>query len=182
MLLALATAALAFAPPHATPARGAAAARGGVQMAHALIVQNKGGGHGEIGFHLAKALRAKGVEVTLLQDQAAKKAKPPFARYETELADCNVAWCDPKDPAALAAALAGKPPLTHIFENNAKASARGGTMRRTRAASGWQGVERACTRDTTSVGGATRPRAPATACMARERDGERVAGLSAGAG
>lgn len=94
--------------------------RAAPNMAHALIVQNKGGGHGEIGFHLAKALRAKGVDVTIVQDSAAKATKPPFNKYESELADCNVVWCSPTDSAAVSSALAGKAPLTHVFENYAK--------------------------------------------------------------
>jgi len=98
----------------------ASVARASPRMAHALIVQNKGGGHGEIGFHLAKALRVKGVEVTFVQDPAAKKAKLPFSQYESELSDCNVVWCAPTDAAAILGALAGREPLTHVFENNAK--------------------------------------------------------------
>eukprot|EP00303_Exanthemachrysis_gayraliae_P009844 CAMPEP_0206016240 /NCGR_PEP_ID=MMETSP1464-20131121/22295_1 /ASSEMBLY_ACC=CAM_ASM_001124 /TAXON_ID=119497 /ORGANISM="Exanthemachrysis gayraliae, Strain RCC1523" /LENGTH=313 /DNA_ID=CAMNT_0053390047 /DNA_START=1 /DNA_END=939 /DNA_ORIENTATION=+ len=87
---------------------------------HALVVQNKGGGHGEIGFHLARVLRSMGLEVTLLQDAKADKAALPFARYEMDL-DCDVAWCDPTDPAQVNGALEGRPPLTHVFDNYAKA-------------------------------------------------------------
>ena len=36
-----------------------------------LIIQNKGGGHGEIGYHLAKELASRGHKVTLLQDASA---------------------------------------------------------------------------------------------------------------
>jgi len=48
----------------------------------ALIVQNKGGGHGTIGYHLAKTLLAqnKGLEVVLVQDKT-KMDKPPFSSY-----------------------------------------------------------------------------------------------------
>ncbi|CAN0061250.1 unnamed protein product, partial [Phaeothamnion confervicola] len=62
----------------------------------ALIVQNKGGGHGELGFHLAKILTAKGLEVTLLQDGAGKnKAKEPFASYgDLEAKGTKVVWAD----------------------------------------------------------------------------------------
>lgn len=87
---------------------------------HALIVQNKGGGHGEIGFHLAKALRAKDVRVTLLQDSAAKATALPYSLYASELADCEVVWADPLDEQSVKVALAGKPPLTHVFDNWAK--------------------------------------------------------------
>ena len=47
----------------------------------ALIAQNKGGGHGELGYHLAQNLMEKGISVTILQDGAGKnKEKQPFAR------------------------------------------------------------------------------------------------------
>jgi len=51
-------------------------------LSHALklaILQNKGGGHGEIGFALAKA--AKGAEVTILQDSSYKPKQAPFSSY-----------------------------------------------------------------------------------------------------
>lgn len=115
--------ALGFGGAPRAPLSRAAAWRAGPRMAHALIVQNKGGGHGEIAFHLAKALRAKGVDVTIVQDAAAKASKPPFSRYESELSDCSIAWCDPTDSAAVAAALAGRPALTHVFDNFAKSPA-----------------------------------------------------------
>lgn len=48
----------------------------------ALIAQNKGGGHGELGYHLALKLIEKDISVTLLQDGAGKnKDKQPFARF-----------------------------------------------------------------------------------------------------
>lgn len=47
----------------------------------ALIAQNKGGGHGELGYHLALKLIEKDISVTLLQDGAGKnKGSQPFAR------------------------------------------------------------------------------------------------------
>lgn len=46
-----------------------------------LIVQNKGGGHGEIGFHLSKSLYKLGSKVTLLQDSGCEKTKQPFCQY-----------------------------------------------------------------------------------------------------
>ena len=52
----------------------------------ALIAQNKGGGHGEIGYHLALKLIEKDISVTLLQDGAGKnKDKQPFARFGRRL-------------------------------------------------------------------------------------------------
>lgn len=48
----------------------------------ALIAQNKGGGHGELGYHLALKLIEKDISVTLLQDGAGKnKDSQPFARW-----------------------------------------------------------------------------------------------------
>ena len=93
--------AVAFAPSRTflpSLARRAAAAptmeyeRRGSKVGHALIIQNKGGGHGEIGYHLAKALRAKELDVTILQDSAVAGAleKPdalPFSKYEADLVD-----------------------------------------------------------------------------------------------
>merc|ERR1719181_748751 len=92
---------IAFAPSRTflpSLARRAAAAptmeyeRRGSKVGHALIVQNKGGGHGEIGYHLAKALRAKELDVTILQDSAVAGAleKPdalPFSKYEADLVE-----------------------------------------------------------------------------------------------
>lgn len=47
----------------------------------ALIVQNKGGGHGELGYHLALKLIEKDISVTLLQDGGgSNKNQQPFAR------------------------------------------------------------------------------------------------------
>eukprot|EP01041_Mallomonas_annulata_P006981 gene6981-14188_t len=51
-----------------------------------LIVQNKGGGHGEIGYHLAKKL--VGHKVTILQDEF-KKSSQPFCQY-SELAGVDI--------------------------------------------------------------------------------------------
>ena len=93
--------AVAFAPSRTflpSLARRAAAAptmeyeRRGSKVGHALIIQNKGGGHGEIGYHLAKALRAKELDVTILQDSAVAGAleKPdalPFSKYDADLVE-----------------------------------------------------------------------------------------------
>lgn len=50
----------------------------------ALIAQNKGGGHGELGYHLALKLIERDISVTLLQDGGGKnKEKQPFARCRT---------------------------------------------------------------------------------------------------
>ena len=53
----------------------------------AIIVQNKGGGHGELGFHLAKLLDAhpKIENVTIVQDDDADYLKEPFKSYPKDL-------------------------------------------------------------------------------------------------
>ena len=82
VVLALALGCNAFAP--------APTARSSTQLnaaGHAVIVQNKGGGHGEIGFHLAKNLADKDLTVTIVQDSAAKKEANGFKKYG---APCNV--------------------------------------------------------------------------------------------
>ncbi|GMI16155.1 hypothetical protein TrLO_g5320 [Triparma laevis f. longispina] len=50
---------------------------------HALIVQNKGGGHGELGYQLSKMIAAEGHTCTLLQDTACKQTSEPFSSYST---------------------------------------------------------------------------------------------------
>merc|ERR1711990_918204 len=89
-------------------------------MDAALILQNKGGGHGEIGFHLAKQLSAKGLDVHMLQATDAKMDKPPFKDYG-DLSDMGVTIdkVDLADAEALKSALAGKS-FTHVFDNFAK--------------------------------------------------------------
>lgn len=58
-------------------------------MSAALIVQNKGGGHGELGYQLAKTLSShpKISSITILQDDACDDAKEPFKSYPTEFSD-----------------------------------------------------------------------------------------------
>lgn len=84
---------------------------------HAVIVQNKGGGHGEIGFHLAKALSSSnGMKVTILQDENAKKDALPFCKYD-EL-EAEVKWCSLSDKDSVAAAMPES--FSHVFDNNSK--------------------------------------------------------------
>ena len=58
-----------------------------------LIVQNSGGGHGSIGYHLAKRL-AKVGPVTFLQDSACDKSKEPFASYNNLEIDVDIQYLD----------------------------------------------------------------------------------------
>lgn len=83
-----------------------------------MIVQNKGGGHGEIGYHLALNLaKEKGLKVTLIGDSAAKKDKPPFNSYGAlEAAGVEVKWADLEN-GGLAGALEGVGPCEYVFDN-----------------------------------------------------------------
>mmetsp|Transcript_10572 Transcript_10572/g.28147 ORF Transcript_10572/g.28147 Transcript_10572/m.28147 type:complete len:381 (+) Transcript_10572:1096-2238(+) len=63
----------------------------------ALIVSNKGGGHGELGYHLALALCDCGLGVTLLNDtggdEAKTRKKVPFSKYgDLEQRDVSVVF------------------------------------------------------------------------------------------
>ena len=64
--------------------------------AAALIVQNKGGGHGELGYQLAKVLEAhdKIENVTILQDDACDDEAEPFSLYVDDLPNVEVNYCD----------------------------------------------------------------------------------------
>ncbi|CEM02236.1 unnamed protein product [Vitrella brassicaformis CCMP3155] len=85
----------------------------------ALIVQNKGGGHGELGFHLAKQLRAAGCTVTLLND-GQPTAKPPFDHYnELEQEYVDIVWTDVKAQRDLSSVLKGKT-FDLVFDNWSK--------------------------------------------------------------
>lgn len=59
-------------------------------MSNALIVQNKGGGHGELGYQLAKVLKDKMTSITILQDEACKDEQEPFCSYGTDLPEVSV--------------------------------------------------------------------------------------------
>jgi nucleoside-diphosphate-sugar epimerase len=83
-------------------------------------VQNKGGGHDEIGYNLALSLQAQGLKVTLLQD-AAEMSNLPYSLYDAKLPQTNIVLLDPADEAAYAEkvteSVKGGPPVTHIFDN-----------------------------------------------------------------
>lgn len=61
-------------------------------MSSALIVQNKGGGHGELGFQIAKVLESndKITSVTILQDDACNDEKEPFKSYGSDIPNVTV--------------------------------------------------------------------------------------------
>lgn len=85
----------------------------------ALIVQNKGGGHGEIGYHLAMQLaKEKGLKVTMITDTAAKMGTPPFNAYkDLEAAGVTLKQADLK-AGGLKAAMAGMAPCDYVFHND----------------------------------------------------------------
>jgi nucleoside-diphosphate-sugar epimerase len=64
--------------------------------ATALIIQNKGGGHGELGYQVAKKLLSDESgsisidSITILQDDACKDAQEPFKSYATDLPTVNI--------------------------------------------------------------------------------------------
>eukprot|EP00559_Dactyliosolen_fragilissimus_P002049 CAMPEP_0184868346 /NCGR_PEP_ID=MMETSP0580-20130426/30167_1 /TAXON_ID=1118495 /ORGANISM="Dactyliosolen fragilissimus" /LENGTH=405 /DNA_ID=CAMNT_0027369185 /DNA_START=117 /DNA_END=1334 /DNA_ORIENTATION=- len=63
-----------------------------LSMSAALIVQNKGGGHGELGFQLAKNLQSnpKITSITILQDDACNDEQEPFKSYATDIPDVKI--------------------------------------------------------------------------------------------
>lgn len=62
--------------------------------ASALIIQNKGGGHGELGYQLAKVLQEnykhKITNITILQDEDCDMEKEPFKSYGIDLEGIEV--------------------------------------------------------------------------------------------
>jgi len=58
----------------------------------ALIIQNKGGGHGELGLTLSKQLSTnpKITSITILQDDACNDEKEPFVSYSSDIPDVNI--------------------------------------------------------------------------------------------
>jgi len=92
-MFAFATAVHAFNLPANVPMHSSRANT--VQMADVssvLIIQNKGGGHGEIGFHLAKQLTAKGKSVTILHEGAGPNAKEAHRAYGELDSSVKVVW------------------------------------------------------------------------------------------
>jgi len=79
--------ALAFAPSSTSNPRSTTSLN-----AAALIIQNKGGGHGELGYQLAKTLSNHETidSITILQDDAAKDEQEPFKSYATDLPDVKI--------------------------------------------------------------------------------------------
>ncbi|KAL3925907.1 MAG: hypothetical protein SGILL_000084 [Bacillariaceae sp.] len=94
--------------------------------AAALIVQNKGGGHGELGFQLAKKLATfdKIDTITILQDDACNDEKEPFCSYATDLpAEVTVVKASLGDESVDADTMQswlGSDKFEYIYDNNSK--------------------------------------------------------------
>jgi len=92
----------------------------------ALIVQNKGGGHGELGYQLAKVLTDMPdvSSVTILQDDACKETAEPFCSYSTDLPGVEVARAplssDESMSAGDFAAVLGGKKFEYVFDNCSK--------------------------------------------------------------
>lgn len=101
-----------------------------LSMSSALIVQNKGGGHGELGFQLAKNLQSnpKITSITILQDSACDDAKEPFASYASEIADVKIVKADLADESMTAADMQSllKQPYDYVWDNCSKGAAGAG--------------------------------------------------------
>ena len=88
-----------------------------------LIVQNKGGGHGEIGFSLAKQLLSAKHKVTILQDSSWKETQEPFCSYKSLMTygSINIIPCKLKDINDIKSFLSSKTaPFDVIIDNNSK--------------------------------------------------------------
>uniref|UniRef100_A0A7S2XZ15 NAD-dependent epimerase/dehydratase domain-containing protein n=1 Tax=Fibrocapsa japonica TaxID=94617 RepID=A0A7S2XZ15_9STRA len=107
-------------PSTSLRARGASLAQ--LKASAALIVQNKGGGHGELGYHLAKILSSPEVpqvtSVTIINDGGPEPVqKLPFTEYGG-LDGVDVIWADIKS--ADIPALLGDKTFKYVFDNYAK--------------------------------------------------------------
>lgn len=88
------------------------------------ILQNNGGGHGEIGYALAKNLMGAN-RVTILQDPSCKKSTEPFCSYVKDLSSngVNIQDCDLSSHESVQAALAlaqGGNSWDCVIDNNNK--------------------------------------------------------------
>jgi len=90
-------------------------------MDAALIIQNKGGGHGEIGYHLALELtKDKGMDITILHE-GPDKGKPPHNAYgDLDAAGVKVLWCDSLDDSAACIEKLGDAKFSAVVDNWSK--------------------------------------------------------------
>jgi len=95
-------------------------------MSSALIVQNKGGGHGELGYQLAKKLSSNPeiTSITILQDVACNDSKEPFKSYATDLPDVKVIKAplgeETMTASDLQKLLGGDASFTYVWDNASK--------------------------------------------------------------
>ncbi|GAX28460.1 hypothetical protein FisN_4Hh349 [Fistulifera solaris] len=108
----------------------------------ALIVQNKGGGHGEIGYHLAQLLQdhPKITSVTILQDDACDDEAEPFCSYFPDLRGVTImkaplsAECDRFQMQGM---LGGRDArFDYVWDNNSKKPT-GGALALLECAAAW---------------------------------------------
>jgi nucleoside-diphosphate-sugar epimerase len=85
-----------------------------------LIIQNKGGGHGEIGFSLSKVLLSGSHQVTILQDSCDKSAQP-FCSYN-QLQGLTVVDTKLKDIEAMKSFLSSGNKFDVVVDNNSKST------------------------------------------------------------
>uniref|UniRef100_A0A7S1YH04 NAD-dependent epimerase/dehydratase domain-containing protein n=1 Tax=Grammatophora oceanica TaxID=210454 RepID=A0A7S1YH04_9STRA len=94
--------------------------------AAALIVQNKGGGHGELGFQLAKVLSGndKIDSITILQDDAANMESEPFCSYATDIGDVTIVKApladETMDATKMQALLGSGTTFDYVWDNASK--------------------------------------------------------------
>ena len=91
----------------------------------ALIVQNKGGGHGELGYQLAKTLQNQEqiTSVTILQDDACDDTKEPFKSYAADLPGVKVIKASLSDESMSADdvnSLLGGDTFEYVWDNASK--------------------------------------------------------------
>jgi len=97
-----------------------------LRMSSALIVQNKGGGHGELGYQLAKKLSSNPeiTSITILQDEACNDSKEPFKSYSADLPDVKVVKAPLADESMTASdlqgLLGGDASFTYVWDNASK--------------------------------------------------------------
>lgn len=94
-------------------------------MSAALIVQNKGGGHGELGFQLAKTLQSndKITSITILQDEACNDEKEPFKSYGSDIPDVKIVKANLADESMTAESLKeilGDATFEYVWDNASK--------------------------------------------------------------
>lgn len=111
--------------PSSRPSHSAAR-KSSLSMSAALIVQNKGGGHGEIGFQLAKNLQSnsKITSITILQDDSFKEESEPFKSYSTDIPDVKIVKATLGDASmtaeSLQAILGADESFEYVWDNASK--------------------------------------------------------------